>query len=81
LRQWVNFFQPSVKLIEKRRVGSKVYRKYDQPQTPYQRVQASPDVCEENKLALCQLFLTLDPVQLRQELDRRLEAFWDLAVR
>jgi hypothetical protein len=81
LRQWVNFFQPSAKLIEKRRVGSKVYRKYDQPQTPYQRVQASPDVSEEDKLTLRQLFLTLDPLQLRQELDRRLEAFWDLAVR
>lgn len=80
LRLWVNFFQPSAKLVEKRRVGSKVYKKHDRPQTPYQRVQASPDVSEENKLALRQLFLTLDPLQLRQELDQCLEAFWDLAI-
>jgi len=81
LRLWVNFFQPSMKLVEKHRVGSKVHKKYDHPQTPYQRVQDSPDVSEKDKLALRQLFLTLDPIQLRQELDRRLEAFWDLAVR
>jgi hypothetical protein len=80
LRLWVNFFQPSMKLVQKHRVGSKVHKKYDQPQTPYQRVQASPDVSERDKLALRQLHLTLDPIQLRQELDRRLETFWDLAV-
>jgi hypothetical protein len=81
LRLWVNFFQPSMKLVEKHRVGSKVHKKYDKPQTPYQRVEASPDVSEENKLALRQLFLTLDPLQLRKELDRRLDAFWDFAIR
>lgn len=81
LRLWVNFFQPSMKLVEKHRVGSKVHKKYDKPQTPYQRVQASPDVSEEAKLALRELFLTLDPLQLRKELDRRLDAFWDFAIR
>lgn len=81
LRLWINFFQPSAKLVEKHRVGSKVHKKYDQPQTPYQRVQASPDVSEEDKLALRQLFLTLDPLQLRKELDRRLEAFWNFDIR
>ena len=81
LRLWVNFFQPSMKLVQKHRVGSKVHKKYDKPQTPYQRVQASPDVSEENKLALRKLFLSLDPLQLRKELDRRLDAFWDFATR
>ena len=70
-----------MKLGQKLRVGSKVHKKYDQPQTPYQRVQASPDVSERDKLALRQIHLTLDPIQLRQELDRRLEAFWDMAGR
>jgi hypothetical protein len=28
-RLWVNFFQPSMKLVEKHRVGSKVHKKYD----------------------------------------------------
>jgi len=80
LRLWVNFFQPSAKLVEKHRVGSKVHKKYDQPQTPYQRVLASPDVPEDNKLALRLMFLALDPLQLRQDLDRRLEAFWNFAI-
>jgi hypothetical protein len=81
LRLWVNFFQPSMKLVEKHRVGSKVYRKYDQPQTPSQRVLASPAVSEEDQQPLRRFFLTLDPLQLRQGLDRSLEAFWDLAIR
>ena len=35
LRLWVNFFQPSMKLIGKQRIGSRVRKKYDQAQTPY----------------------------------------------
>ncbi|MBE3520328.1 MAG: hypothetical protein IMW97_08605 [Firmicutes bacterium] len=41
LRPYQNFFQPSVKLISKERVGSKVIKRYDTPATPYQRVLAS----------------------------------------
>ena len=38
LRLYTNYFQPVMKLIEKTRVGSRVRKKYDKPQTPYQRV-------------------------------------------
>ena len=34
LRLYVNFFQPTMKLIKKERIGSKVKRKYDNPKTP-----------------------------------------------
>jgi hypothetical protein len=34
LRLYINFFQPSLKLIEKRRQGSRVIKKYDRAQTP-----------------------------------------------
>ena len=40
LRIMMNFFQPTVKLIEKRRIGSKVKRIYDAPQTPLDRLAA-----------------------------------------
>ena len=33
-----NLFLPSVKLVEKQRVGSRVPRKYDAPQTPLDRL-------------------------------------------
>jgi IS30 family transposase len=52
LRLYVNFFQPSVKLIGKRREGSKVIKKYDQAQTPYQRLMAAESVPETAKQKL-----------------------------
>jgi len=56
-RLYVNFFQPVLKLVEKRRVGSKVRKRYDTARTPYQRVLESPDVSEEDKEHLRQIFL------------------------
>jgi hypothetical protein len=41
LRLFQNLFLPSVKLRSKVRVGSKLKRVYDEPQTPFQRVCAS----------------------------------------
>ena len=81
LRLWVNFFQPSMKLIGKPRIGSRVRKKYDQAQTPYQRVLASPQVAEADQAALRQQFLSLNPVALRRALDECLAQFWKLAVR
>ena len=37
----MNFFQPSMKLIEKQREGARVKKRYDRAQTPYQRIIAS----------------------------------------
>lgn len=38
LRIFQNYFQPSVKLIKKKRIGSKVKKIYDAPKTPFQRL-------------------------------------------
>ncbi len=81
LRLWVNYFQPSQKLASKQRVGAKVRRKCLPAQTPYQRLIESTEVTEENKRHLAAIYDSLDPVALKKELDRRLEAFWGLAVR
>ena len=50
VRLYVNFFQPSLKLVSKEREGSKVKKKYDQAKTPYQRVLESEQVSEEVKV-------------------------------
>ena len=42
LRLYSNFFQPTMKLVAKERVGSKVIKHYDRAQTTYQRVLAGP---------------------------------------
>lgn len=78
-RLYVNFFQPVLKLVEKRRVGSKVIKKYDTARTPYQRVLESPAVTEQTKEQLRQLYLTLNPVVLRQRIDQNLAKLWQLA--
>ena len=72
-RLFLNFFQPVRKLVSKERVGSKVRRKYDRAQTPYQRVLASSLVDEEDKAKLRELYRTLNPVELQRRVHRNLE--------
>jgi hypothetical protein len=66
---YVNFFLPVMKLQEKVRIGSKVKRIYDEPQTPYARVLASPHVSEAHKAELRETYALLDLVQLRHQID------------
>jgi len=40
IRLWMNYFQPSVKLVRKERIGSRIRKLYDAPQTPYDRLAA-----------------------------------------
>ena len=75
-RLYVNFFQPVLKLVEKRRVGSQVRKRYDTARTPYQRVLESPDVSEQDKERLRQIYAILNPVALRQRIDANLERLW-----
>ena len=70
LRLYINFFQPSVKCIEKKRVGSKIKKIYDIAQTPYERMLAHPKTSPQTKEMLTHLFKTLDPFKLRKEVDR-----------
>lgn len=62
VRLYTNFFQPSLKLVSKERVESRVKKKYDQARTPYQRVLESEHVNEEAKAMLRQQYATLNPV-------------------
>lgn len=38
LRLYTNFREPSMKFLEKVRIGSKVKKKYDKPETLYRRI-------------------------------------------
>jgi hypothetical protein len=66
---YTNFFLPVMKLKEKTRIGSRVKKTYDNPQTPYARTLSSPDVSEEQKALLRETYVLLDLVQLRQQID------------
>ena len=70
LRLLINFFYPSQKLVAKTRQGARVRRVHDDPQTPYQRVLACPEVSEERKDRLRRQFDTLNPAELQREVVR-----------
>jgi hypothetical protein len=63
-RLYVNFFQPSFKLKEKRREGAKVIKRYHDPATPYERALAHPKLDKAIKRRLREMHRTLDPVGL-----------------
>ena len=70
LRLYTNFFQPTMKLQFKQRVGSKVTKRYDRAQTPYQRVLASPHIAEAKKELLRVKYATLNPAALKRKITR-----------
>jgi len=80
LRLYVNFFQPSLKLVLKRREGSQVSRRYDRAQTPCQRLLAAGVLDEAARARLVAQAAALDPVQLLRQLQLLQEALWQHAV-
>jgi hypothetical protein len=77
LRVMMNLFQPSVKLIEKRHIGSRITRRYDAPQTPLDRLVAfyGKDALPPNLALLLALRQQLDPFELASRIERALERF------
>ncbi|MCC6642612.1 MAG: transposase family protein [Deltaproteobacteria bacterium] len=67
-RLFVNFFQPSFKLAEKKRVGPRVSRRYHAPETPCARLLRSDAVPEAMKERLRAVATTLDPLRLLDEI-------------
>ena len=76
LRLYVNFFQPSLKLISKQRVGAKVSKRYDKAQTPCQRLLQSPHISHAIKAKLKRQYETIDPLMLLQQLKLLQDNFW-----
>lgn len=64
VRLYVNYFQPSFKLLKKTRQGAKVTRKYSKPMTPAERLLEHPGVSEEVKALLREQQRELDPLVL-----------------
>jgi transposase InsO family protein len=81
LRLWMNLYLPSVKLLKKVRVGSKVRRVYDGPRTPFERVRQCAQADAEKVAQLEQFRKRLDPFQLSQSIERKLERIARLANR
>lgn len=76
-----NYFQPSRKLISKTRIGPKVIKKYDDAQTPAQRLLTLKNIPKEKKRQLRQTFKTLNPAQLMKEIQNLITDLYELNVR
>jgi hypothetical protein len=81
LRLQLNFFRPVRKLVSKHRVGAKTVKRYDAPQTPYQRVVAAGVLAPAQHQALAAQIAAIDPVALAQDIQRTLDTLWKLADR
>jgi hypothetical protein len=66
LRLYTNYFQPVMKLTRKERTGAKVKKTYDRPQTPYQRLMASPTTSKATRKRLQAEYATLNPAALKR---------------
>lgn len=75
LRLYKNFFQPTIKLIDKKRVGAhkeKIKRIYDVPKTPYRRVLMCDEISDKTKQELTTFYATLNPAHLRRTILKKL---------
>jgi len=81
VRLYVNFFQPTMKLIAKSRQGAKVYKVYDTAQTPYQRLLKLKILSQVKQAELSAVYQGLNPVRLRNQINGTLEQLWKLADR
>lgn len=79
LRVLMNLFTPSMKLQRKIRVGSKVRKVYDQPSTPLDRVISSKQGDPTKVARLIALRDSLDPFQIAQTIETKLQKIYRLA--
>lgn len=70
LRLMVNFFYPSVKLLDKKRINGRIRKRYDQPKTPASRLLDCPTVAPATKRLLRAQLRSLDPIQLSRQISR-----------
>lgn len=81
LRHYVNFFQPTMKLVSKTRQGARVHKVYDTAKTPYQRLLESGTVTPEKQAKLAAIYHGLNLAYLLSQLNLQLERLWKLADR
>jgi hypothetical protein len=79
LRLYANFFQPVLKLVSKEHVDKKLLKRYDTAATPFQCVLAAKDIPLKTKARLTNLYVQLNPVQLRTTIDKKVAKLWKIS--
>ena len=81
VRLYINFFQPTMKLVSKTRHGARVHKVYDTARTPYQRLVHSGVLTEAKQTELAATYRGLNPVLLLHQINGSLDKLWQLAQR
>ena len=81
LRLMMNLFQPSVKLLRKERIGSRLKRVYDLPKTPLDRLRANKGFDRAAVSALLRVRASTDPFELAKTIERKIDRIAALARR
>lgn len=76
-----NYFTPCMKLKKKFRYGGKIKKIYDDPKTPMQRLLDHTDLPEESRQQLEEKLKTLNPFELKQNLEKKLKIFFEYVDR
>ena len=75
----LNFFIPSVKLIAKHRVGSRIIKRYDKPKTPLQRLMESNRISDDVKTKLHRKSKLINPFKLQKLVSKKINQLLNLA--
>lgn len=75
---FINFFIPSSKLIMKERIGSKIVKRYDKPQTPYERLLKSKGIKKDVKEVLRLQYKRLNPYKLEKQIQEKIRKIFAL---
>ena len=75
--QFTNHFKPTFKLLKREKQAGKTKRIYEaKPKTPYQRLLDSPDIPEATQVKLRAQHATLDPFELKKNIEVKLQKFF-----
>jgi len=75
-----NHFCPTHKLLEKTRINSKYYRKYETLKTPFQRLMESDHISKGQKETLNIKHQSLDPFRLKEQIERQLKKIFRMVT-
>ena len=78
LRLYRNFFQPTLKLKSKERIGGKIHRVYEAAKTPYQRLLDSGQMSPAAQKRLRRQYESLNVIELRRDIEGLRNELFDL---
>ena len=77
---FLNYFIPSVRLISKKRIGSKIIKKHDTAKTPYDRIKESKYIDKEKKEILTRIKSRLNPFILEKSIKLQIKEIQNLSI-